>query len=36
MGQDEMDQNAFLAAALRNPVHEIIANELFRLMLPDA
>ncbi len=31
-----MDQDAFLAAALRNPVHEIIANELFRLMLPDA
>src|SRR2546429_6593360 len=36
MGQDEMDQDAFLAAALRNPVHEIIANALFRLMLPDA
>jgi len=31
-----MDQDAFLAAALRNPVNEIIANELFRLMLPDA
>src|SRR5438874_11415290 len=36
MGQDEMDQDAFLAAALRNPVHEVIADGLFRLMLPDA
>ena len=31
-----MNQNQFLAAALRNPVNEIIAEELFRLALPDA
>src|SRR5512135_2540081 len=31
-----MDQDAFLAAALRNPVNEAIADELFRLALPDA
>ena len=31
-----MDQDAFLAAALRNPVNEVIADELFRLALPDA
>jgi hypothetical protein len=31
-----MDKDQFLAAALRNPVNEIIAGELFRLALPDA
>ena len=31
-----MDTNDFLAAALRNPVNEAIADELFRLALPDA
>jgi hypothetical protein len=31
-----MDADAFLAAALRNPVNESIANELFRLAVPDA
>lgn len=31
-----MDQDAFLAAALRNPVNEAIADQLFRLALPDA
>jgi uncharacterized protein len=31
-----MDKDEFLAAALRNPVNEIIADELFRLALPDA
>jgi hypothetical protein len=31
-----MDADDFLAAALRNPVNEIIADELFRLALPDA
>jgi uncharacterized protein len=31
-----MDRDAFLAAALRNPANEIIADELFRLALPDA
>lgn len=31
-----MDQDAFLAAALRNPVNEAIADELLRLALPDA
>jgi hypothetical protein len=31
-----MDKDAFLALALRNPVNEIIAGELFRLGLPDA
>lgn len=31
-----MDTDAFLAAALRNPVNEAIADELFRLALPDA
>ena len=31
-----MDKDAFLAAALRNPVNEAIAGELFRLALPDA
>ena len=31
-----MDADEFLAAALRNPVNEIIADELFHLALPDA
>jgi hypothetical protein len=31
-----MTQDEFLAAALRNPVNQIIADELFRLALPDA
>ena len=31
-----MDTEEFLAAALRNPVNEKIADELFRLALPDA
>jgi hypothetical protein len=31
-----MNQDEFLAAALRNPVNGIIANGLFRLALPDA
>jgi hypothetical protein len=31
-----MNTDAFLAAALRNPVNQIIADELFRLALPDA
>ena len=31
-----MNRDEFLAAALRNPVNEIIADELFRLALPDA
>jgi uncharacterized protein len=31
-----MNQDEFLAAALRNPVNEIIADELFHLALPDA
>ena len=31
-----MTQDEFLAAALRNPVNQIIADELFRLGLPDA
>jgi hypothetical protein len=31
-----MNTDDFLAAALRNPVHEIIAGELIRLALPDA
>jgi hypothetical protein len=31
-----MDQHEFLAAALRNPVNGAIADELFRLALPDA
>jgi uncharacterized protein len=31
-----MDQNTFLAAALRNPANQVIAEELFRLALPDA
>ena len=31
-----MHQDAFLAAALRNPVNEAIADELLRLALPDA
>src|SRR5882724_5934298 len=31
-----MTQDEFLAAALRNPVNEIIADELLRLALPDA
>ncbi len=31
-----MDRDAFLAAALRNPVNEAIADALFRLALPDA
>jgi uncharacterized protein len=31
-----MDKDDFLAAALRNPVNEAIADELLRLALPDA
>jgi hypothetical protein len=31
-----MDTDAFLATALRNPVNEIIADELFKIALPDA
>jgi hypothetical protein len=31
-----MDQAEFLAAVLRNPVNAAIADELFRLALPDA
>jgi len=31
-----MDKDQFLTAALRNPVNEIIAEELHRLALPDA
>lgn len=31
-----MDTDDFIAAALRNPIHEIIAEELSRLALPDA
>jgi hypothetical protein len=31
-----MNKDGFLAAALRNPINEIIADELFRLALPDA
>jgi uncharacterized protein len=31
-----MDTDAFLAATLRNPVNEAIADGLFRLALPDA
>jgi hypothetical protein len=31
-----MNKDEFLAAALRNPVNEIIAGELVRLALPDA
>jgi hypothetical protein len=31
-----MDTDAFLAAALRNPVNDAIAGELFHLALPDA
>ena len=31
-----MDQAAFLATVLRNPVNAIIADELLRLKLPDA
>jgi hypothetical protein len=31
-----MNRDQFLAAALRNPANEIIAEELFRLALPDA
>jgi uncharacterized protein len=31
-----MNTDDFLAAALRNPIHEIIAGELFQLALPDA
>ena len=31
-----MNTDAFLAAALRNPVNKTIAAELFRLALPDA
>jgi hypothetical protein len=31
-----MNQAEFLAAALRNPVNEAIADELFHLALPDA
>jgi len=31
-----MDKDAFVTAALRNPVNEAIAGELLRLALPDA
>src|SRR5690349_4800936 len=31
-----MNQHQFLTAALQNPVNAIIAEELFRLSLPDA
>ncbi len=31
-----MNQAEFLAAALQNPINEIITEELFRLSLPDA
>ena len=31
-----MNRNEFLALALRNPVNKIIADELFKLALPDA
>ncbi|WP_079541857.1 nucleotidyltransferase family protein [Bradyrhizobium lablabi] len=31
-----MNRDQFLAAVIRNPVNEIIADELFRLALPDA
>ena len=31
-----MNRDQFLTAALRNPTNEIIAEELFRLALPDA
>jgi hypothetical protein len=31
-----MNTDDFLAAALRNPINEIIAGELFQLALPDA
>ena len=31
-----MNRDDFLSAALRNPLNEIIAEELFRLALPDA
>jgi hypothetical protein len=31
-----MNQNQFLAAALKNPVNEIITRELFALALPDS
>ena len=31
-----MDQDDFLATVLRNPVNELIADELLRLALPDA
>jgi len=31
-----MDKDQFLIAALRNPANEIIAEELYRLALPDA
>jgi uncharacterized protein len=31
-----MNRYQFLTAALRNPANDIIANELFRLTLPDA
>src|SRR5260370_16691043 len=31
-----MNKDEFLTAALRNPVNEIIVDELFQLALPDA
>ncbi len=34
--RDRHGQDAFLAAALRNPVNDAIADELLRLALPDA
>ncbi len=38
-GHDEriaMNQDAFLAAALKNPVNDVITRELFEIALPDA
>src|SRR6266404_8295461 len=35
-GGVHMDKDQFLIAALQNPANEIIAEELFRLALPDA
>lgn len=31
-----MDRDAFLAATLRNPINEAVADELFHLAVPDA
>jgi hypothetical protein len=30
-----MDKDDFLAATLRNPIHKAIADELYRVALPD-